>query len=62
MIDWFQPWPESALFDVAKRFLDDVDLGKQECKDAITKFMPYSFGQVTPQTLNLQPYTLNLEP
>ncbi|KAJ1493998.1 dynein heavy chain, P-loop D4 domain-containing protein, partial [Baffinella frigidus] len=46
VIDWFQPWPESALFDVAKRFLDEVDLGKQECKDAITKFMPYSFGQV----------------
>jgi len=46
VIDWFQPWPETALFDVAKRFLDDVDLGTQQSKDAITKFMPYSFGRV----------------
>jgi len=46
VIDWFQPWPENALFDVAKRFLGEVDLGTPEVKEAITKFMPYSFGAV----------------
>jgi dynein heavy chain len=44
--DWFQPWPENALFDVAKRFLNDVDLGAPATKDAITKFMPFSFAAV----------------
>jgi len=46
VIDWFQPWPESALFDVAKKFLGDVELGTDETKAAITKFMPFSFGCV----------------
>ena len=44
--DWFQPWPETALFDVAKRFLSDVDLGTPATKEAITKFMPFSFASV----------------
>ena len=46
VIDWFQPWPENALLDVAKRFLDEVDLGAPNVKEAITAFMPYSFGRV----------------
>mmetsp|Transcript_31209 Transcript_31209/g.79123 ORF Transcript_31209/g.79123 Transcript_31209/m.79123 type:complete len:3875 (-) Transcript_31209:127-11751(-) len=46
VIDWFQPWPENALLDVAKRFLGDMELGKPETKEAITLFMPFSFGAV----------------
>eukprot|EP00960_Hanusia_phi_P043076 755854-Hanusia_phi.AAC.6 len=46
VIDWFQPWPETALFDVAKKFLHENDLGKPETKEVITKFMPFSFGRV----------------
>ena len=46
VIDWFQPWPEQALYDVAKRFLNETELGTPESKEAIVKFMPFSFGKV----------------
>jgi len=46
VIDWFQPWPELALYDVAKRFLEEIDLGEPEARESIIKFMPFSFGQV----------------
>ena len=46
VIDWFQPWPETALYDVAKRFLNDTELGTPENKETIIKFMPFSFGAV----------------
>jgi len=46
VIDWFQPWPEAALYDVAKRFLNDTELGTPESKEIIIKFMPFSFGKV----------------
>ena len=46
VIDWFQPWPESALYDVAKRFLNETDLGTPEAKETIIKFMPFSFAAV----------------
>jgi len=45
VIDWFQPWPENALYDVAKRFLGEVDLGEAEARESIVKFMPFSFGE-----------------
>lgn len=44
VIDWFQPWPESSLFSVAKKFLDEVDLGEERI--AINEFMPFSFAGV----------------
>jgi dynein heavy chain len=46
VIDWFQPWPEDALLSVAKKFTDDLDLGDAESRDAIVKFMPFSFQTV----------------
>ena len=46
VIDWFQPWPEDALFSVSKRFLDDVDLGTPAQKESVIGFMPYSFVAV----------------
>jgi dynein heavy chain len=46
VIDWFQPWPDLALYDVAKRFLSDVELGEGESRESIIKFMPFSFGKV----------------
>ncbi|KAJ1634337.1 dynein heavy chain and region D6 of dynein motor-domain-containing protein [Pavlovales sp. CCMP2436] len=46
VIDWFQPWPEDALFSVSKRFLDEVDLGTPAEKEAVIGFMPYSFVAV----------------
>lgn len=46
VIDWFQPWPESSLLSVASKFLDDVDLGTDAIRAAVTEFMPYSFSGV----------------
>lgn len=46
IIDWFHPWPADALQSVSERFLGDVDLGEDETKDAIMRFMPYSFVEV----------------
>ncbi|MEW5298846.1 MAG: hypothetical protein WDW36_001923 [Sanguina aurantia] len=46
VIDWFQPWPESSLFSVAKKFLDEVDLGEDNIRNAVVEFMPYSFSLV----------------
>merc|ERR550514_1163558 len=43
VIDWFQPWPEEALTSVARRFLEEVELGSPEVADAVVNFMPYSF-------------------
>lgn len=42
----FQPWPESSLFSVAKKFLDEVDLGEEFLRNAVVEFMPYSFALV----------------
>ncbi len=41
MIDWFQPWPESSLHSVARKFLDEVDLGDDALKAAVVEFMPF---------------------
>eukprot|EP00163_Fabomonas_tropica_P016273 TRINITY_DN2925_c0_g1_i1.p1 TRINITY_DN2925_c0_g1~~TRINITY_DN2925_c0_g1_i1.p1 ORF type:complete len:4072 (-),score=1488.94 TRINITY_DN2925_c0_g1_i1:296-12511(-) len=46
VIDWFQPWPESALLGVARKFLQEVDLGSDEARTGIENFMPFSFGVV----------------
>lgn len=42
----FQPWPESSLFSVAKKFLDEIDLGDDALRNAVVEFMPYSFALV----------------
>lgn len=46
VIDWFQPWPEKALEDVSRKFLHNIDLGEEEVRKNIIKFMPYSFSVV----------------
>lgn len=46
VIDWFQPWPLTALLSVARKFTNDLDLGTDEQRKAIVEFMPYSFGRV----------------
>ena len=35
VIDWFQPWPEKALFGVSERFLGEVELGDPEVANAV---------------------------
>ena len=46
IIDWFHPWPADALQSVSERFLGEVELGEDEVKDAIIRFMPFSFVEV----------------
>jgi len=46
VIDWFHAWPESALLDVAAKFLKDVPMPSDEVREAVEKFMPYSFRVV----------------
>ena len=46
VIDWFQPWPQDALLNVAKQFLKEIDLGEEEVRGAVERFMPYSFKAV----------------
>ncbi|DBA86689.1 TPA: Dynein alpha chain, flagellar outer arm [Trebouxia sp. C0004] len=50
VIDWFQPWPEASLHSVAKKFLDDVELGNESIRAAVVEFMPYSFAAVNAQS------------
>lgn len=35
VIDWFHPWPEDALLDVAKKFLSDVEMASDEIRNGI---------------------------
>lgn len=46
VIDWFHPWPEEALLSVASKFLADVEMQSDEVREAIVKFMPFSFKTV----------------
>ncbi|KAA0166994.1 hypothetical protein FNF28_02917 [Cafeteria roenbergensis] len=47
VIDWFQPWPEEALYSVGKEFLGRIkDLGGPAVRARIENFMPYSFDVV----------------
>lgn len=46
VIDWFQPWPEASLHSVAKKFLDECDLGEEAVRTAVVEFMPFSFSTV----------------
>jgi dynein heavy chain len=46
VIDWFQPWPDNALFRVGQKFMEDIELGEQTVRDGIEAFLPYSFVKV----------------
>ena len=50
VIDWFQPWPENALFDVGRKFLSDLELDGDGNRAAIEKFLPFSFLAVNKMT------------
>jgi len=50
VIDWFQPWPENALFDVGRKFLSVLDLDGDGNRAAIEKFLPFSFLTVNKMT------------
>ena len=46
VIDWFLAWPESALLSVARKFLAEVEMQSEEVREAVVKFMPFSFQTV----------------
>lgn len=46
VIDWFQPWPQDALLAVAKKFLNELELGDEVIRTGVEKYMPYSFAAV----------------
>ncbi|KIY98975.1 dynein heavy chain, partial [Monoraphidium neglectum] len=46
VIDWFQPWPEASLHSVARKFLDECDLGSDATRAAVVEFMPFGFAAV----------------
>lgn len=47
VIDWFQPWPEEALFSVGESFLQGIDdLGVPAVRAGIARFLPFSFKKV----------------
>jgi dynein heavy chain len=46
VIDWFHPWPYEALLSVGSKFLEEVEFPNEEVRDAIVRFMPYSFNTV----------------
>ncbi|GMH98843.1 hypothetical protein TrLO_g14194 [Triparma laevis f. longispina] len=43
VIDWFHPWPADALFSVGEKFLSQLELGSDDVRNGIAKFMPESF-------------------
>jgi dynein heavy chain len=46
VIDWFHPWPETALHSVASKFLAECEFPSDAVRKAIENFMPYSFKVV----------------
>ena len=46
VIDWFHDWPYDALLSVAAKFLDEVEFPSEDVRNAVVKFMPYSFELV----------------
>lgn len=50
VIDWFHAWPYEALLSVGAKFLEEVEMPTDEVRDAIVKFMPYSFTTVMQQS------------
>jgi dynein heavy chain len=50
VIDFFHPWPKEALLSVAARFLEEVEMPSEEVRDAVVRFMPFSFEIVGQQS------------
>jgi dynein heavy chain len=51
VIDWFQKWPKEALLSVSRKFLEEMELGTNEVKESIIKFMPESFEIVQAESI-----------
>jgi len=51
VIDWFQKWPKEALLSVSRKFLEEMELGTNEVKESIIKFMPESFEIVQHESI-----------
>merc|ERR1719453_953901 len=51
VIDWFQPWPDEALYKVGANFIADMDLGDQIIRTGIERFLPYSFLTVNAEAV-----------
>jgi len=52
-IDWFHAWPQDALEDVAKKFLDEVDLNTEEIKAQCSLHMAQVHLSVTAASVKL---------
>ena len=46
VIDWFHEWPQEALLSVADKFLAETEMPSDEVRQAIVRFMPFSFNVV----------------
>jgi dynein heavy chain len=46
VIDWFQPWPEEALFSVGKKAVAELEFDSDATRDGIANFLPKSFSMV----------------
>lgn len=53
VIDWYQPWPQDALYNVAQQFLKEIDTNSDSLREAIVKFMPFSFKLVNDLSVKL---------
>ena len=54
VIDIFQPWPRDALRSVGEKFLSDINLGSEEEREVVTRFLPFSFEAVNKATIDFK--------
>ena len=50
VIDWYHPWPEKALKNVAEKFLSEVELGGEQMNTNIADFMAKCQQVITTQS------------
>ena len=46
VIDWFQPWPDNALFRVGRKFMAGLDFSEPLIRSGVENFLPFSFIRV----------------
>lgn len=54
VIDIFHSWPKDALFSVGKKILSTVDLGCDEERNVVERFLPFSFEAVNKETIKFK--------
>jgi len=52
-IDWFMAWPEEALIEVARRYIDRIDI-EEEYKGNLAIACGYNFAQATKYSLQME--------